>query len=175
MYAQLTGFVPNAGKLILTFHGSEIVRFSRSFHQRPLLSKFIKHADKVHFLSKACRDMFLEFFQVEDDRIAVLPGAPHNSRQQASGLLNLPDTTGKVVCLTVGRVHPRKGQHTCIDAMRRLPEELRSRIQYWIVGPVVDKAYFQSLRHEAAQSDIDIYFIRTEDILEKKIKIKFLE
>ena len=159
MYAQLTGFVPIAKKLILTFHGSEIVRFSRSSHQRALLSKFIKYADKIHFLSKACRDMFLEFFQVEEDRIAVLPGAPLNSRRPPSGLLNLPDTTGKVVCLTVGRVHPRKGQHTCIDAMRRLPDELRSVIQYWIVGPVVDTVYYQRLLHEAAQSDLDICFI----------------
>ena len=159
MYAQLAGFLPTAQKLILTFHGSEILRFSRRSDQRTLLKNFIKHADKVHFLSKACRDMFLEFFKVEEDRIAVLPGAPHNSRQQASGLLNLPDTTGKVVCLTVGRVHPRKGQHTCIDAMRRLPEQLRSHIQYWIVGPVVDTAYCQRLRHEAVQSGLDICFI----------------
>jgi glycosyltransferase involved in cell wall biosynthesis len=163
MYAQLTGFVPNAEKLILTFHGSEILRFSRLTHQRILLRKFVKHADKVHFLSKACRDMFLEFFKVEEDRIAVLPGAPHNSRRQASGFLTLPDASGKIVCLTVGRVHPRKGQHACIDAMRRLPEQLRSHIQYWIVGPVVDKTYCQRLRDEAAQFGLDICFIGEVD------------
>jgi len=159
MYAQLAGFMPTAEKLILTFHGSEIVRFTHRIHQRILLSKFLRHADKVHFLSKACRDMFLEFFKVEEDKIAVLPGAPTNSGHQVSGLLNLPDATGKVVCLTVGRIHPRKGQHTCIDAMSRLPEQLRSRIQYWIVGPVVDTHYCQGLRYEAAQSGLDVCFI----------------
>ncbi|MBT7853593.1 MAG: glycosyltransferase family 4 protein [Opitutae bacterium] len=159
IYAQLTGFVPVFGKLILTFHGSEILRFSRRTDQRSLLQKFIKYADKLHFLSKACRDLFLEFYTVDTGRIAVLPGAPSKFRKKSDAELILPDRAGKIVCLTVGRIHPRKGQHNCIEAIRRLPESLISQIQYWVVGPVVDAKYFQRLQDLADQPGLDISFI----------------
>jgi len=56
----------------------------------------------------------------------------------------------KIVVLTVGRLHPRKGQLITLKALQMLPEDVRSRIEYWIVGGRNKGNYEDRLRSGAA-------------------------
>ena len=48
---------------------------------------------------------------------------------------------GNFVMITVGRLVPRKGQAECVTALAKLPEAIRDRLTYLIVGSTVDSAY----------------------------------
>ena len=61
-----------------------------------------------------------------------------------------PDTPkDKIVVLTVGRLHPRKGQLLTLQALQMLPPEIRSRIEYWVVGGQSKGTYEGTLRAAA--------------------------
>jgi len=57
----------------------------------------------------------------------------------------------KIVILTVGRLHPRKGQLITLKALQMLPDEVRNRIEYWIVGGRNKGNYEDKLRAQAAE------------------------
>ncbi len=158
MYGQLMGRLPEAEKLILTFHGSEILRFCR-FPHRLLLCWLLKKVDVVHFLSHSCMRLFQERFVISDDKVFVLPGAARSLVSDDTGFPSIPNSEGRAVCLTVARIHPRKGQHISLNALKKLPEALKERVEYWIVGPVVDSSYQKRLSNEAKQSGLIVHFI----------------
>jgi len=65
----------------------------------------------------------------------------------------------KIVVLTVGRLHPRKGQLLTLQALQMLPPEMRSRLEYWIVGGQSKGTYEMRLRAAAAaQPDLQVRF-----------------
>jgi len=59
----------------------------------------------------------------------------------------------RLIVLTVGRLHPRKGQLHTLNALAALPPELRQRIEYWLVGSAATrgqgKHYEERLRERA--------------------------
>ena len=61
--------------------------------------------------------------------------------------------------LTVGRLHPRKGQLTTMRALRALAPEFRQRIEYWLIGSHPRAGYERELRQEAAGADFPIRFL----------------
>jgi glycosyltransferase involved in cell wall biosynthesis len=66
---------------------------------------------------------------------------------------------GKIVVLTVGRLHPRKGQLLTLQALQILPPELRARIEYWVVGGQSKGGYETTLRAAAAAlPDLSVRF-----------------
>jgi len=48
--------------------------------------------------------------------------------------------------LCPGRIMPGKGQHLAVDAVRRLPTELKGKLKLFIVGAVVDPLYLHHLK-----------------------------
>jgi glycosyltransferase involved in cell wall biosynthesis len=62
--------------------------------------------------------------------------------------------------LTVGRLHPRKGQLITLQALQALAPEFRRQIEYWIVGSSGGKrhGYAETLRTTVAQSDLAVRF-----------------
>ena len=158
MYGQLTGALRKVKNLILTFHGSEILNYSKFPLGKFLLSKLIKRASKVHVLSRATEKLLQKHFPVSKNKITVLPGAGRSLDSKLKQPLDIPDTSGKKICLTVGRIHPRKGQHVCLSALASLPRERRKSIEYWIVGPVVNRDYNRRLREHAGRMDVPVRF-----------------
>jgi len=120
-------------------HGTEIIRFSSSPHRRILFRRFLRGARRIHLLSQANADLLADRIPGMEDRLVVAPGAPsirtdqNGSEGRASG--------DPVTILTVGRIHPRKGQLETLEALGRLPVEDQRRIRYRIVGPVVRRGY----------------------------------
>ncbi len=158
MYGQLRGVLRKVDKLILTFYGSEILNYAKFPLGKILLSRLINKADTVHLLSNATEQLLQKHFPVPKSKIKVLPGAGRSLLPIEKSELTLPDTQGKKICLTVARIHPRKGQHVCLSALAAMPRELRKNIEYWIVGPVVNRDYNRRLKEHAGRMDVKVRF-----------------
>ncbi len=138
---------------ILIFHGTEILRFTVFPHRRFLLRRLIRRSHCVHVLSQFNRELLQARLPDIQTPIIVAPGAP--SWGQVG---NHPPSTGtakeqgdSIVILTVGRIHPRKGQLDTLKAFSRLPTSDQKRIRYRIVGPSVRSRYREEILRLAAQ------------------------
>ncbi len=135
-------------RLILTFHGSEILTFSRSPLRRWLTGRLIRNATRISTLTTYTRELLLERFPHAADKIFLTPGALRTDLAVVPARTEKP--RDKIVVLTVGRLHPRKGQLITLKALQMLPEDVRSRIEYWIVGGRNKGNYEDRLRSGAA-------------------------
>ncbi len=148
-------FRPN--RLILTFHGSEILKFASSPIRRRLAGRLIRHASRVSTLSNYTQELLLSHFPEAADKIFLTPGA---LRSDFAVVPPKPVTTKKkIVVLTVGRLHPRKGQLSTLEALQMLPPAVRARVEYWIVGGQSKGNYEATLRATAAKCpDLSVCF-----------------
>src|SRR5690606_22941593 len=62
-------------RLILTFHGSEILKFHRNPFVRPLARRLIRNATRISVLSSYSRDLLLRHFPEAEGKILLTPGA----------------------------------------------------------------------------------------------------
>lgn len=144
-------------RLVLTFHGSEILKFSESPLRGMLARRLIRRADRVSTLSRYTQRLLLERFPEAADRIFLTPGAI-----RSDFVVVPPKPAGrreKIVVLTVGRLHPRKGQLHTLKALQALAPDVRSRIEYWIVAGRSKDAYEQEVRSAAADSGLTVRFL----------------
>ena len=136
-------------RLVLTFHGTEILRFSESPLRRWLAGRLIRHASRVSTLTTYTQELLLERFPHAADKLYLTPGALRTD------FAVVPERAArskdKIVVLTVGRLHPRKGQLITLRALQMLPDEVRRRIEYWIVGGRNKGDYEDQLRALAAR------------------------
>ncbi|HZZ20361.1 MAG TPA: glycosyltransferase family 4 protein [Opitutaceae bacterium] len=140
-------------RLVLTFHGSEIIGFAKSPIRRWLAGKLIRHATRVSTLTTYTQELLLERFPHAADKMFLTPGALRTDFAVVQG--RAAKDEGKIVILTVGRLHPRKGQLITLQALLMLPPEVRRKIEYWIVGGRNKGNYEEKLRSLAA-SDRDL-------------------
>jgi glycosyltransferase involved in cell wall biosynthesis len=146
-------------RLVLTFHGSEILKFARSPIRRLLARQLIRHATRVSTLTNYTQELLLENFPEAADKIFLTPGALRSdfavvppkpaSREPVEPVLE--KEKDKIVVLTVGRLHPRKGQLLTLQALQVLPPQVRARLEYWVVGGQSKGGYEASLRAAAAK------------------------
>ena len=68
-------------------------------------------------------------------------GASRVSRQSTKK--NTLNNSSSLIFLTVGQVHPRKGQLAALEALAKLPEDTRNSVEYLVAGPVVDTSLSQ--------------------------------
>jgi glycosyltransferase involved in cell wall biosynthesis len=152
--------VPWGTRLILTLHGSEILRL----HQRPLIrlatARLFSETHRIGVVSRHTRDLLLERFPSSAEKVQLTPGAvrqaslPSTAAPARSRAADAP-----VVILTVARLHPRKGQLRVIEALSALPPAARGRIEYWIAGAHGKENYDQLLQEAAARSDFPVKFL----------------
>ena len=124
--------LPEAFDVIL--HGSEIYRFTRSKHWRPLFHSLLKRAASIVCVSSFGRERLLEHFSDLSHKTRVInPGLRSDlSRQEEVS----PKGSKKLRVLSVARIVPAKGQHAMIKAIARINQELRQNVEYRLVGPV---------------------------------------
>jgi glycosyltransferase involved in cell wall biosynthesis len=144
-------------RLVLTFHGSEILKFARRPIRRWLAGQLIRRATRVSTLSNYTQELLLSHFPEAADKIYLTPGA---LRSDFAVVPPKPESQSKkIVVLTVGRLHPRKGQLLTLQALQMLPPEVRARIEYWVVGGQSKGRYENTLRATAgAQPDLVVRF-----------------
>lgn len=144
-------------RLVLTFHGSEILRFAGSPYRRWLGRQLIRNATRISTLSNYTRDLLLMHFPEAANKIFLTPGALR------SDFVVVPAVPAarknKIVILTVGRLHPRKGQLLTLQALQMLPSAVRGRLEYWIVSGHSKEGYEQRVRAAAASTpDLTVRF-----------------
>ncbi|MFA6959283.1 MAG: glycosyltransferase family 4 protein [Opitutaceae bacterium] len=145
-------------RLVLTFHGSEILRFHADPITRWFTRRLLRHAFRVSTLTRFTKDLLCERFPEAASKTFLTPGALRGDF--ASALPNpRPDDSGKVIVLTVGRLHPRKGQLLTLQALQSLPAELLPRVEYWIAGSTSKPHYEQALRDAAKRPGLAVRFL----------------
>jgi glycosyltransferase involved in cell wall biosynthesis len=144
-------------RLVLTFHGSEILKFTRSPIRRWLARRLIRHAARVSTLTNYTQELLLASFPEAADKIFLTPGALRTDFVVIPPKPIRPK--GKIVVLTVGRLHPRKGQLVTLRALQALAPDVRERLEYWIVGAAGKGNYADTLRTAAGASDFPVKFL----------------
>jgi glycosyltransferase involved in cell wall biosynthesis len=150
------GFRPR--RLVLTFHGSEILRFHRNPLSRWLTRRLIRHASRISVLTGYTHRLLCARFPEAASKTFLTPGALRTSFS-AAPFAPRREPHDQVVILTVGRHHPRKGQLFIIEALQALPADLRARVEYWLVGGASKENYEPRLREAAGRSGLAVRFI----------------
>lgn len=146
------------GRLVLTFHGSEILRFAHSAWRRRLARQLIQRADRITTLTKYTQDLLLTYFPEAAGKILQTPGALRTDFVVVPKLR--VDPNPKIIVLTVGRLHPRKGQLVTLHALQMLAPEVRARLEYWIVAGQSKSDYEAEIRETAARTpDLTVRFL----------------
>ena len=144
-------------RLVLTFHGSEILKFTRSPVRHWLARRLIRHASRISTLTNYTQELLLASFPEAADKIFLTPGALRTD------FVVVPPkpirTKGKIIVLTVGRLHPRKGQLLTLRALQALAPAVRAQLEYWVVGAPGKGSYAETLRIAAAESDFTVNFL----------------
>ena len=153
----------NLPPLIITIHGSELLRFTRFPLEKLLFRKLLKRSEKVHVLSKHNEDNLKRLCPEISYRILKIPGAPaRNVIPQGNEKLQtiyLKPNDELITLLCVGRIHPRKGQLELLCAINSLNKEIQKKLVCRIAGPIIDSSYFQKLKTLASQSACKIIFV----------------
>ena len=144
-------------RFVLTFHGSEILKFARSPWRRWLAGRLIRHASRVSTLTNYTRALLLASFPEAADKIVLTPGALRTDFVVVPPKPARPH--GKIIVLTVGRLHPRKGQLRTLRALQAQAPDVRARLEYWVVGSPGKGGYAETLRTAAAESDLAVHFL----------------
>jgi glycosyltransferase involved in cell wall biosynthesis len=144
-------------RLVLTFHGSEILKFTRNPLRRWLTGQLIRRAHRISTLTHYTQELLVAHFPAAAEKIFLTPGA---LRSDFAVVPPKPATARKkIVILTVGRLHPRKGQLLTLQALQTLAPDVRSRVEYWVVGGQSKGNYEPQLRAAAAEKpDLAVRF-----------------
>jgi glycosyltransferase involved in cell wall biosynthesis len=144
-------------RLILTFHGSEILRFARNPFTRWYTRRLIRCAARISTLSHYTQDLLFTHFPEAEGKTFLTPGALRADFAVVPAAASAA-AKDRIVVLTVGRLHPRKGQLLTLQALQALAPEFRRQIEYWLVGSQSKENYEPALRTAAAQSDFPVRF-----------------
>jgi glycosyltransferase involved in cell wall biosynthesis len=155
------GFRPK--RLVLTFHGSEILKFHGDPLRRLMTRQLIRRASRISVLTNYTHQLLCSRFPEATGKTFLTPGA-----LRADFAPNAPDEapkrTSPIVILTVGRLHPRKGQKFIIEALQALPAAQKESIEYWLVGSNSKENYEETLKEAAGRSGVVVRFLgRTPD------------
>ena len=144
-------------RLVLTFHGSEILKFTRSPLRRWLAGQLIRRATRISTLTHYTQELLVAHFPAAAEKIFLTPGALRSDFAVVPPKPASPRK--KIVILTVGRLHPRKGQLLTLQALQALAPDVRSRVEYWVVGGQSKGNYEPQLRAAAAEKpDLAVRF-----------------
>ena len=155
IYLQLIQKI-DAQKLVITLHGSEILKFSVRAYRQALFQKLINRADIVSAVSHFCKNLISENFNTSQTQLAVTPGALRHNFSIAPEKVK---HSGPLRLLTVGRIHPRKGQLAVVESLALLPDAVRANIEYQIAGPTVDASYQKKIEALALKHRLDVRFL----------------
>jgi len=145
-------------ELCLTFHGSEVLKLHSCPLWRVLARRLIARATRVSTLTHYTRDLLFERFPEARTRFVLSLGSLRADLAQPREMGSSPALAPfkkerPLLILTVGRLHPRKGQLHTLNALAALPPELQQKIEYWLVGSAATrgagKRYAERLRERA--------------------------
>lgn len=143
--------------LVLTFHGSEILKFHRNPVQRWMTRWLIRRASRISVLTVFTHDLLCDHFPEAVGKTFLTPGALR-ANFATEPVVRKPKRRSEIAILTVGRLHPRKGQLFIIEALQALPAAQREGIEYWLVGSASKENYEARLQEAASRSGLVVRF-----------------
>ena len=111
--------------------------------------------------SRFTRDLFREKFDIDERRIhAIRLGVSDfwsgRRKDRAAMRAHHDIAPDRIVMVTVARITRRKGHHLTLEAMTRLPAELRERITWLVIGPEGEADYVDEVRNLIHTSQCDV-------------------
>ncbi len=143
-------------RLMLTFHGSEIQRLASRWLLRWSTSHLLEKATRISVVSTYARNLLQQNFPEAAAKVVITPGA---LRTDLAVEAPAAPSRRKIVILTVARINPRKGQREVITALQALPDALRDRVEYWLVGGHNKENYAAALTAAAGRADFPVKFL----------------
>jgi glycosyltransferase involved in cell wall biosynthesis len=147
-FLPLALFARRNTRRIYTIHGSDVMDMTAPY-KRAVIRATRMFSGNVSIVANSIFTMSLfekHFPAVAQKYISYqhLGVAPfwsgHSTRSDADRIaLGLP--TDKFIVTTVGRLTPRKGHLGVLDALKLLPDGIKSKIFHAIVGPPIDAGY----------------------------------
>lgn len=149
-------------RVVMTVHGTEI-----NETQTPLKRLAIRSAGvfgprtEIVANSQFTENLFRERFAVDARQVSAIRlgvsefwfGA-QTSRSVVRDAYRLAQD--RLVIVTVARITRRKGQHLTLAALARLPDDLRKRITWLVIGPEGEADYVAALRNDVETADCDV-------------------
>jgi phosphatidylinositol alpha-1,6-mannosyltransferase len=152
-------------RVLMTVHGTEI-----NETQTPLKRLAIRGAGvfgprtEVVANSRFTEMLFRKRFAANPGRISAINlgvsgfwFGGERKRREVRLAHRLPED--RVVMITVARITRRKGHHLTLAALSRLPDDLRRRLTWLVIGPDGEADYVAELRRSAAEIACDIRFL----------------
>jgi len=149
------GFRPK--RLVLTFHGSEILKFHSDPLKRWMARRLIHRASRISVLTGYTHQLLCAHFPEAAGKTFLTPGALRVDFA-LTPVADAPERRQRIAILTVGRLHPRKGQLIIIEALQALPAAQREKIEYWLVGSDSKENYEERLKEAADRSGLAVRF-----------------
>ena len=146
----------NPGKeIIVTFHGTEILRYARNSWLRNCSNRFFRQS--AHLLTTASaysvKLLHEKGFGEWTATLQVAPCALKGDFQRIESGGEVQRNLQEFRILTLARVHPRKGQREVAKALGGLSSDLRSRVIYQIAGKG-EEDYLQQVVSQCRESGI---------------------
>jgi len=139
--------------ICVTLHGSEIPLFHRWPWTRSRFLNLLERANRVHLLSHSNRRLLQQTFPSLETDLVVTGGAP-SLPVEACRVSHPTVPDQRITVLTVGRIHPRKGQEVLARTLTRLPLQQQQRLRWRIVGPIISPPYRQRIEDVVRESAI---------------------
>ena len=157
-FVRLGWLLRKTPDLIVTIHGTELLRFCANPMEKFLFRSLLKKTRKIHVLSSFNKIALLKLVPELEDRVLLFPGAPAR-RLMGKGQKRKKGKEEKIKILCVGRIHPRKGQDRMLAAISSLPDKLANQIQCLLVGPIVKRKFFDKLKKIAGDLNCRVSFL----------------
>lgn len=149
-------------RFIVTVHGTEINETQTRLKRLAIgATSVFGSRTEIVANSRYTRDLFQQRFSMDPRRIKAIPLGvsrfwfePRAARDAVRCAYGLADD--KIVMVSVARLTRRKGHHMALVALASLPDDVRRRLVWLIVGPPGEADYVDELRRLAAEAGCDI-------------------
>ena len=150
-------------RLVITLHGSEILKFALRPLMRWSTRRLLARADRVSVVSQHALQLLQRYFPNSSSKVVITSGALRADFQNTTAPISRPPPAApaeqKTIVLTVARLHPRKGQLRVIGALEALPFAQKSRLEYWLVGGHSKEGYESAVREAADSAGFAVKFL----------------
>lgn len=152
-------------RLLMTVHGTEI-----NETQTPLKRLAIQAAGvfgprvEVAANSRFTRELFRERFSIESERVVAIPlgvsdfwFGPRKGRKVTRRAYGVD--ADKIVMVTVARLTRRKGHLKTLAALASLPDDLRKRLAWLVIGPNGEADFVEEFRDMVDTTDCEVHLL----------------
>ena len=161
LYLQLISVI-KPKELWITLYGSEIKKFTFLPYRKYLFKKLLDSAVRISVISQYNFLFLSQKFPDLKSKITISGGALKSDYSPIK-IQKKEKASGKIIVLTVGGIHPRKGQLILLSAINSLELGLKNIIEYQIVGPIIRKSYFKKLKLYAEKNKLKIKYLGVVD------------